>query len=499
VLSANRWIKWFLFRKFTTVTSLKPLNRREITDIGLRRPNGHPHQDIFKVLFRVNAIKLTSRDNRVKDRHTLSPLIGHNRYPVFPTNGQIPNDSLINAIINREITAFQETYDSIPVSQSIINCLGCTRLRNNGYTRIHQSVFHLFQNPLTATLPNIESLLYRESFFICEAFDAVKMSDKAKNLPVVLDMVFSLDCFNKFPAHMHHASHLDKLVFFYRIIIAAIAIGHKIRAGLNPLEKLSGRGSAAGFSIVKYGSSLFSVDIWPHVTCVSTSFNFGIIRVYTETVFDCTDKMVVDPFQWYADLSDPAHHGGSSEPDLRLVIDQPLYSIKRLMKLIFAQDYKEQQVDVRNDSWKRRYNRHLLCNGSVFTLITGIDRLNVDMSFILCRNTNDNGSLLFSNLLEWPTTIIAIFMILRKINKVFMSFNTIGDSITSGMIFPSFCCFNIDIFIFLCWSNVGNDLTEKFNHFQLAIISDCLFFRLFPEDFLSQQDIFIGEFSVVQN
>jgi len=95
--------------------------------------------------------------------------------------------------------------------------------------------------------------------------------------------------------------------FFYRIIIAAITIRYKIRAELNSIEKLSGCGSAADISIVKYSNNLFSIDIWPHESSMPTSFNFGIIRVYTENVFNCTNKMVVDPFQWYADLCDPAH------------------------------------------------------------------------------------------------------------------------------------------------------------------------------------------------
>jgi hypothetical protein len=88
--------------------------------------------------------------------------------------------------------------------------------------------------------------------------------------------------------------------------------------------------------------------------------------VYTKTVFHCTNKEIVNSSQWYTDLTDPAYHGGSGEPDLRLVIDLPLYSIKRQMVLIFAQNYKEQQVDIRNDFWKRRHNGHLLRNGGVF-------------------------------------------------------------------------------------------------------------------------------------
>ena len=104
-----------------------------------------------------------------------------------------------------------------------------------------------------------------------------------------------------------------------------------------------------------------------------------------------------------------------------------------------------------------------------------------------------------TNLFEWATTITAIFLILWKINKMFMSCNTIRDRVTTWVFFPSLCCFNIDIFIFLRWSDIRSDLTEKFNQFQLGIISDSLFFRLFPEDFLSQQDVFIGKLAIVQN
>jgi hypothetical protein len=59
---------------------------------------------------------------------------------------------------------------------------------------------------------------------------------------------------------------------------------------------------------------------------------------------------------------------GSGEPDLRLLI-KLLYPLKRQKVPISTQDYKEQQVDVRGDSWKRRYNRHLGNHGRALHLL----------------------------------------------------------------------------------------------------------------------------------
>lgn len=59
MILVNRGIERFLFREFTAVACLKPLNGSKITDIGFFRPNSHSHQDVIEIFFRIDTIELT--------------------------------------------------------------------------------------------------------------------------------------------------------------------------------------------------------------------------------------------------------------------------------------------------------------------------------------------------------------------------------------------------------------------------------------------------------